>query len=382
MSRVLRASFRRPAESFTSGNRVRLLRDGTEAFPAMLDAIERARKRVLLEMYWFDSDAVGARFRDSLLRARQRGLDVRVLYDAVGSLGLSPTFFEPLQTGREVRVWNPLGLWRQRWSRLSTRDHGKLLVADDIAFTGGLNIAEPWAPTDPNLAPWRDDVVSLEGPCVPALVRCFESVWSSAERGSDPEPPPPEPSEFAEKDGARVAVLPHSLARHHKLAFHAYYRRVLRARSRIWIANAYFVPNRRMTRALAHAGRRGVDVRVIVPGRSDVEIVRHASRAVCGRLLDAGVRIFEWQPSILHSKTAVIDGQWVTIGSLNLDYRSYANNLELNVSVLDEGFARTVEASFERDLLECREMDLLTFAERSLSDRVLERAAYWFRSWL
>jgi cardiolipin synthase len=137
-----------------------------------------------------------------------------------------------------------------------------------------------------------------------------------------------------------------------------------------------------MVRALVHAARQGVDVRVMVPARSDVEVVRHASRAVWGRLFMAGARIFEWLPSVLHSKTAVVDGHWATVGSFNLDYRSHASNLELNVSVLDDAFARTVECSFERDMQQCREVDSRTFAERALLDRMLERGTYWFRSWL
>jgi cardiolipin synthase len=137
-----------------------------------------------------------------------------------------------------------------------------------------------------------------------------------------------------------------------------------------------------MTRALRDATRRGVDLRVIVPGRSDVEIVRHASRAVWGRLLGAGARIYEWQPSILHSKTAVVDSEWATIGSFNLDYRSLRNNLELNVSVLDPVFAKTVEDSFRADMKQCIEVDRRAFMFRSLGDRLLERVAYWFRAWL
>jgi cardiolipin synthase len=368
-------------EAFTAGNQVTLLRDGSEAFPVMLDAIERARRRVLLEMYWVGNDAVGTRFRDALLRARQRGLDVRVVFDAIGSLGLSPSFFSPLRPGSEVRVYNSLGQWRRRLSHLTTRDHRKLLLADDIAFTGGINIAEPWAPSGAK-APWRDDAVRLEGPCTVDLAGCFEAVWCSAEKADDPAPLAVRARGGSGSEGARVAVLPQAAARHRKLAFYAYHRRVVGARSRIWIANAYFLPNRRMTRALVDAACRGVDVRVIVPGRSDVEIVRHASRAVWARLLDAGARIFEWRPSVLHSKTAVIDGRWATIGSFNLDYRSYASNLELNVSVLNDAFARTVEASFARDLEQCDEVDAAHFARRSLPDRALERGAYWFRSWL
>lgn len=381
MSRFRRSLFRRRPEVFTAGNSVRLLRDGPETFPAMLDAIERARRRVWLEMYWFDTDAIGTRFRDALLRAHQRGLDVRVMFDAIGSIGLPVTFFAPLRAGAEVRVFNPLGLWRKRWSHLSTRDHRKLLLADDVAFTGGINIAEPWQPTDTAIPPWRDDSVRLEGPCTRELERCFEAVWRGDEH-TDSASLAPGRAADTDADGARVAVLAQAGARRRKLVFHAYYQRFLSARSRIWIANAYFVPNRRTARALCDASRRAVDVRVIVPGRSDVEIVRHGGRAVWGPLLAAGVRIFEWQPSILHSKTAVVDQTWATVGSFNLDYRSYAANLELNVSILDADFACMVEDSFERDLKQCLEVDPIRFADRSLPARVLERAAYWFRSWL
>jgi cardiolipin synthase A/B len=372
----------RTDERFSAGNRVTLLRDGRDAFPAMLQAIEAASERVYLEMYWFGGDAVGSSFKDALVRAKTRGVDVRVVFDAVGSLGFGPEFFSPLAVGHDVRVYNPLARWRSKLSRLSRRDHRKLLVADDIAFTGGINLAEQWAPSDPLTAPWRDDAIRVQGPAVGELMACFAGVWRRLDddyHGSRPLlTTTPEP----DASGARVAVLPQAYFRQRRTIYNAYYARVRGARHRVWIANAYFLPNGRMKRALRHATLRGVDVRILVPGRSDVEIVRHASRAVWGPLLGAGARIFEFQPSILHSKTAVIDGEWSTVGSFNLDYRSYATNLELNLSVLDVDFAAEVEQSFERDFERSLEVNRQQFQFRSVTDRTLERVAYWFRSWL
>lgn len=380
---MMKTSSRASDERFSEGNRVTLLRDGAEAFPAMLEAIDAARSRVLLEMYWFDTDRVGVQFRDALLRAHERGVEVLVLYDAVGSLGLSAQFFHPLREPEQVRVYNPLAPWRSRLSRLSRRDHRKLLIVDDVAFTGGINLAEPWLPSDDKTAPWRDDAVAVRGPAVAVLAASFHTTWQSLDEASTGASAPPAiPTAWAEVGSARVAVLAQSLTRHRRALFNAYFARVMSARRRIWIANAYFLPNGRMSRGLRHAALRGVDVRILVPGRSDVEIVRHASRSVWGRLLRAGARIFEFQPSVLHSKTAVIDGEWSTIGSFNLDYLSYASNLELNVSVLDREFAATVERSFELDWQRSQEVVPGDFLRRSLGDRTLETVAYWFRSWL
>jgi cardiolipin synthase A/B len=361
-------------ERFSVGNRVTLLRDGPEAFPAMLEAIDAARRRVLLEMYWFEDDEVGRRFRDALVLAKARGVEVCVMYDAVGSLGLSSEFFSPLVDHAEVRVYNSLSPWRSRLSKLSRRDHRKLLVTDDVAFTGGMNLVA---------RPWRDDAVRVQGPAVAELAACFAGVWASLDdsrrkRISLPAEVPLTVDPF----GARVAVLPQATGRFSRAAFNAYVSRLMGARRQVWIANAYFLPNGRMTRALRHATLRGVDVRLLVPARSDVEIVRHASRRVWGRLLRAGARIFEFQPSILHSKTAVVDGEWATMGSFNLDSRSFESNLELNISVLDRDFAAIVEASFERDFEQSIEVNRRQFDYRSLTDRTLEKAAYWFRSWL
>jgi cardiolipin synthase len=372
-------------ERFTSGNRVTLLRDGPEVFGAMLEAMAQARRRVVVEMYWFASDHIGQKFRDALVDASQRGLEVRVTVDAVGSLGLSTEFFRPLRDFQQVRIFNPIAPWRsQRLSRLSRRDHRKLVIADDVAFTGGINVADAWAPTDPEVLPWRDDAVRVEGPAVVELADCFNSVWSWLESPESlPQSQRPEvSSHLYQTPSARVAVLPHAGVRQRRSAFNAYYFRVRRARHRVWLANAYFLPSRRMTNALRDAARRGIDVRVILPSRSDVEIVRHASRAMWTRLLASGVRLYEFQPRILHSKTAVVDGEWATVGSFNLDYLSLLSNLELNVSVLDRAFAKTVEDSFERDLEDSVEVNFDVFQSRSLGHRALERVSYWFRSWL
>lgn len=358
----------------------------------MLSAIASSRRRVWLEMYWFEADAVGVRFRDALGEASRRGVDIRVMIDAFGSFGTPLNFFAPLTLGHELLVYNPLANWQRGLSRLTRRDHRKLLIADDVGFTGGFNIASVWAPEDESAEPWRDDGVRMEGPAVDELAKAFGRVWQETELRTkypalatldeDARASAFQTQQANVPDSARVAVLPQTRATHRRLAFAAYLDRVRRAKRSIWIANAYFLPNRLMTRALRDATRRGVDLRVVVPGISDVEIVRHGSRAVWGRLLHAGARIYEWQPSILHSKTAVVDGEWATLGSFNLDYRSIRSNLELNVSVLDPAFAKAVEDSFLADLEQCIEVDRRAFMFRSLGDRLLERVAYWFRSWL
>jgi cardiolipin synthase A/B len=370
-------------EHFTPNNRVTLLRDAAQGYPAMLRAIEDAERSVYLEMYWFASDEVGERFKTALLAASRRGVEVAVIYDSVGSLGTDDSFFWPLRQHGAVEEFNPIAVWHRRFrlARLTRRDHRKLLVVDGkLAVTGGMNIGREWLPFQENGDGWRDDGIVIEGDAVQELERCFRRVWSRVGgrplKGKRPRSTAPSPV-----GEANVAVLPQSARRDYRRVVAVYVERVMRARERIWIANAYFVPGRQLVRELKRATRRGVDVRIIVPSVSDVPLVRHASRAVWGGLLAAGAEIYEWQPSVLHSKTALIDSEWTTLGSVNLDALS-VRNLELNVSVQDRSFAVAVEQSFLQDLEQCRAVDRHDFAFRSLGDRVFERVAYWFRGWL
>jgi cardiolipin synthase A/B len=376
-----------PSEAHcVDGNEVRLLRNGEQAYPQMLSAIAAAREQVLLEMYWFGSDSIGRKFAAALAEAAQRGVEVSIIYDAVGSVGASEDMFAELRrAGARVIEFNPIAPWKRRFrlSKLTRRDHRKILIVDGkTGFTGGINIADFWLPREEGGAAWRDDMVRLDGPAVADLSDCFALSWKRL-RGA-----PLRLVGFVAAPPARVAaiqavrVLGQHFLRTQRQISRAYLHYVQRAQSRVFIANSYFVPDRRILRALSRAARRGVDVRIIVPGQSDVDIVRHASRAVWGRLLRAGVRIFEWDESVLHAKSAVIDGRWSTTGTFNFDYLSLRLNLEVNVSVLDERFASRLQDSFLEDFGLCREVRLVDFRFRPLGQRLLELIAYRLRKFL
>jgi len=377
--------FHDPGEHFVEGNQVRLLRDGSRAYPEMLAAIEGAKRQILLEMYWFGSDNIGRRFADALGRAAERGVEVAIIYDAVGSVGASDLMFEELERkGARVIEFNPIAPWKRRFrlSRLTRRDHRKILVVDgQVGFTGGINIADFWLPLEESGGGWRDDMVRIDGPAVAGLRDCFARVWRRL-RGEEialvgfPALPV---AAFTPGGGQAVRVLgQHYFRTRHEIS-RTYLHYIRAAQRSIFIANSYFVPDGRILRSLARAARRGVDVRIIVPGQSDVDIVRHASRAVWGKLLRSGVRIFEWDESVLHAKSAVIDGVWSTTGTFNFDYFSLMMNLEVNVSVLDRRFAATLEASFLGDFERCREVMLADFRFRPLGQRILEFVAYRLR---
>ncbi|MDQ2644549.1 MAG: phospholipase D-like domain-containing protein [Myxococcota bacterium] len=383
-------SLRRAHELFVASNSVRLLINGREAFPEMLAAIHGAKRSVLLEMYWFDSDRVGRTFAAALIEAARRGVKVAVIYDAIGSLGASPEMFDELRAaGAHVLEYNPVAPWRRRFrlARLTRRDHRKILLVDGtLGFTGGVNIANQWAPEEEEGGGgWRDDMIRVEGPVVDGFLRCFAGAWQRqagelpafvAEALAVPEPQP------IRTEGHRVQVVGEvGIGGRHAMGSN-YLVAIYRADRRVWIKNSYFVPDRRVVRALRRAARRGVDVRVIVPGESDVPVTAWASRHVWGRLMRSGVRIYQWTRGILHSKTAVVDGNWSTIGTFNLDHLSLRMNLEVNVTVLDEDFGARMEHSFMSDLGQCVEVEPRGFRFRSLGDRLLELIAYRFRKFL
>ncbi|MEB2313420.1 MAG: phospholipase D-like domain-containing protein [Sorangiineae bacterium] len=366
-----------------AGNRLALLVDGAQAFPAMLDAIAHARRQILFEMYWFASDETGRRFARALESAAARGVEVALLYDSVGSWDSDRALFGSLEdAGVKVLEYGPIRPWERRFrlARLTRRDHRKILVIDGgLGFTGGLNVSDRWLPASEGGAEWRDYMAALEGPAVGSLAELFQGTWR-AQGGPRLGASPPAPANPGV--APRVAVLGENYAHHRREIVQAYLYNIYRATRRVWITNSYFVPDHAVKLALERAARRGVDVRVLVPGESDVPIVRHASRAMWGGLLRSGVRIFEWYPSVLHGKTAVIDGEWGTIGSFNLDAQSLRSNLEVNLAVRDESFARVLERAFLADLETAREVDEREFRFRPLGDRLLEFIFYRFRKLL
>ncbi len=382
---------RKPTETWIGGNQVRMITAGDIAFSRMLEAIESARGSVWLEMYWFAADQIGQRFFRALTAALGRGVQVVVLYDAWGSFGTPRQHFDKLkESGAIVGEFNPISLIEQqfRLASLTRRNHRKLLIVDGrVAFTGGQNIADQWNATADEDR-WRDEVVEVTGPVVRVLEETFLESWkeqSDSGGRHDIQPlcqPVSDSPSPPEVQGVNVAVLTQSGLRQKRFALRAYLQRLRSARHSIHIANAYFVPNPAIVRSLVSAAKRGVDVRIVVAGKSDVPLVAVASRAVWAKLLRAGVRLFEWRRSVLHSKLAVTDGSWVTAGSFNLDYLSLRRNRELNLAIDDTGFAREVNAEFDVMVSGSQEVLLEAFQRRSFVVRVLERLVYSFRTWL
>ena len=370
-----------PARSpwFTVGDdAVRLLRDGEQAYPAMLDAIGRAQREVLLEMYWIAPDSVGNRFQDVLAARARAGVKVCVIYDAVGSMGVTPSWWQDLFAagGRAVEFHSISPLDRRfRLDRVERRDHRKMLVIDGAdGFTGGINLAVPWLTAAEGGAGWRDDVIQVRGNTTQELRSLFYRTWRKLTR----ENPPLDVRPLARKRTGPVWVL-ESQWRVRRSIHREYIVRIAHAKERVDIANSYFVPDRRVRSALFRAVRRGVRVRVLVPSKSDVPIVQFAVEALFDTLLRHGVEIWAMPETMLHAKTAIIDESFTTIGSYNLDERSWRKNLEVNLAVEDRDFARHVRSWFEHDLAGATRLDLAAWRGRSLTRRGFEWAAFAMR---
>ncbi|MDP9000453.1 MAG: phospholipase D-like domain-containing protein [Myxococcota bacterium] len=357
---------------------MRLLRDGEQAFPAMLDAIARAEREVLLEIYWIGPDEVGERFRTALATRARAGVRVCVVYDAVGSRGCTPSWWHPLLAagGRvfEYHSISPLDR-RFRLEDIELRDHRKLLVVDGIdGFTGGINLAAPWLPIAEGGAGWRDDMIQVRGDATQELRSLFYRTWRKLTR----ERPPADVRKLSRKHTGPVWVL--TSQRPSLRSIHREYAvRIAGARQSVDIANSYFLPDRRVRGALYRAVRRGVRVRVLVPSTSDIPIVQSAVEALFDPLLRQGVEIWTMAGTMLHAKTAIIDESFTTIGSYNLDERSWHKNLEVNLAVEDRDFGRHARSWFERDLTMATRVDLATWRERSIVRRGVEWAAFAVR---
>jgi cardiolipin synthase len=368
------------------GNDVVLLHDGEACFSAMLTAIEAGQDEILLDMYWFDSDSTGWRFASALARKAEQGVTVRILYDAVGSWGTDGRMFETLRrAGCSVHEYNPIAPWRQRFNIgvVNNRDHRKMLVVDGrVCFTGGINLADPWAPPHQGGDGWRDDAIRIEGPAAEQMRGAFLDTWVALRADESVRPTGSRAAGARAEPGTPVRILASRDRKEKRAIRREYLTRIRRARRRIFITNSYFVPDGMVRRALVRAAARGVDVRVLVPGESDVPAVQYAAQRLYDRLLRRGVGLHEWQGPVLHSKTAVVDGQWCTVGSYNLDWRSWRFNLEVTAIVEDRSVAAAMEERFNRDLQQARRVMLSEWRFRPLSDRLLERFFFLFRKLL
>jgi cardiolipin synthase len=372
-----------------TGNRVKLLIDGPRTYEAVLEAIEEARDHVHIETYIFADDEVGQRFSDALMRKREQGVKVRIIYDAIGSLESSAAFFDELAArGIEAVAFRPLTpskVWKA-----NNRDHRKLIVIDGaVAFTGGINISSTYesastskpGPDAGVKEGWRDTHVEIRGPAVKQLQALFLETWTRLGQKIDPAAADLYPP-LVETGDDLVQVVPSEGGDDSEFRiYEAYLTAIRKARDRIWISMAYFAPNRELREALAAAPGRGVDVRIIVPGFTDSGAIYHASRATYGELLEAGVQIYEHNEALMHAKTAVIDGVWSTVGSCNIDPRSFVHNNELNAVIVDGEFARSMQKMFNADLENSERIDPETWDDRPASQRMKEflsgLVSYW-----
>jgi cardiolipin synthase len=357
------------------GNKVQLLVDGVETFPAMLDAIAEAERSVVLASYIFAEDGTGTRFRDALVDRARAGVTVRVSVDGVGSYGTRRSFFAPLEeAGGRVQVYRRPSPWRPRWS-LRRRDHRKILVIDDaVGFVGGLNIGNDYAPEVWGGGAWHDMHLRVEGPAARALTRMFNRTWRSMTKESWDEQ-----MALPQRAGAVSVQVLESRMRQRFAIHRAYLRAIRRAKESVRITNAYFVPVQKVQRALRAARRRGVRVQLLLAGRTDVRAAQYAARALYASLMKQDIEIFEWDERVLHAKTAVIDGCWCSVGSYNLNRRSLLHDLEANVACLDPELGARLDAQFDADLQRSRRVDPERWHRRPPLDKLLEQVFYTLR---
>jgi len=376
----------------TAGNEVVLLRNGPATYQAMFVAIAAARDHVNMETYIFEDDEVGQRFAQLLMERQRAGVQVNLIRDGAGTFGTPPAFFQRMRdAGIRVLEFNPLNplVLRKDWE-LNQRDHRKLLIVDGrVAFLGGINISSVYSGGSfGSAAPrrragdlaWRDTDLQVRGPVVAEFQKLFLAAWQNQKGDPLPERawfPPPEPA------GRQVVrAIGSSPEEPFSLIYATLLSAIGSAETSIHLTNAYFVPDPQLLTALEAAAARGVDVRLILPSQTDSWLVFHAGRAHFDRLLRAGVHIHERRGVILHSKTALIDGVWATVGSTNLDWRSFLHNHELDAVVLGADFGAQLQAMFERDLAGSDTLTLEAWERRPIGPRLKEWFARAWEYWL
>jgi cardiolipin synthase A/B len=361
-----------------AGNKITLLQNGDEFFPAMIEAIKAARQTVNLESYIFKSDAIGREFRDLLCARARSGIEVRVLLDGIGSgWSLKNSDVRMMKdAGVKFAYYHPTHSWRV--DRTNRRSHRRLLIIDGrIGFTGSMAFSNEWSGHAQDKDHWRDLQARLEGPIVGMLQGAFQEHWiktyKEALSGAGQFP------QLAPAGGLKAQVVAsHSFSMAPVPLVQA--TSFAAAQKRIWITNAYCTPTDDQVDLLVQAVRRHVDVRLLLPGaHNDQPLTKSAGRAAYGRMLEGGVRIFEYEPTMIHAKTMVIDGLFSMFGSSNFDSRSSEINEELDVVVYDPNFGRQMEAVFEKDLSHAREYTYAQFKSRSLWERATEWLMLPFR---
>ncbi len=383
----------------TLGNRVVLLENGPATYAAMFSAIDAARDSINMETYILEGDAIGQKFADALIAKQAQGVQVNLIHDAVGTLGTPTAFFKRLtDAGIRVVVFNPVNPLKAKagWE-VNQRDHRKLLIVDGrVAIMGGINISSVYSggssgsfgssggtrsnDGDKKRLPWRDSDLQIEGAAVAQLQKLFFATWEAQKA---PAPAPREYYPAPERVGREVVrAIGSTPEEPFSQIYVALITALNGAESEILLTNAYFVPDPQLMQALIRAVARGVDVKLIVPSTTDSSLVFHAGRSHYEPLLRGGVKLYERKSALLHAKTALIDGVWSTVGSTNLDWRSFLHNQEVTAVILGTEFGAKMRAAFDRDLAESDPITLEAWEHRPLATRAKEMFARLWEYWL
>ncbi len=357
----------------TQGNRVELLTENEYAFEKIEEAIQRATRSIWAEYYIISNDETGRHFLELLAAKARQGIEVLLLYDAIGSLRIDTHRLSAIRTfGGRAEAFLPVNPLRRRWA-VHLRNHRKMIVVDGtVGFTGGMNVGNEYSGRmrrKKGVALFRDTHLMVEGPAVADLAYTFAEDWAFATGERLVCPPPPDP---AQGGTCVVAVIPSGPDQEHNASSFVYFALIASARKRCYLSTPYFVPDEATIRALVSAAGRGVDVRVLIPGKSDVAIVAPAARSYVPTFVTAGVRIFEYTATMLHAKSLVVDGTWGLVGSANADIRSFRLNFELGALIADASFAKLLEQRFFKDLAYSREIRRDDVAHTRLPQRLVQ----------
>lgn len=388
--RVLTLEEMLTGEPLYSNNSAELLVDGPRTYDAMMAAIDGATGHVYLETYIFSDGPIGHRFAERLVDKRREGVDVRIIYDAVGSRETEASFFARLREhGVSVRAFNPV----VNVQSINNRDHRRILVVDgQVAFTGGVNVSGEygdgsfvsWTTKEDLARSWRDTHVMVRGPAVRAFEDHFLRTWDAigGDAGLRTGRANPARAPTSSHGALLVRVIGSRGGNSHDPFHRAYRSAIEHAQARVWITQGYFVPDPVLIGTLERAAGRGLDVRILLSGVHDSRFVHYASQSHYERLLEAGVKLYERNDAVVHAKTAVIDGYWSLVGTSNLDYRSVLHNDELNAVIVGNRFAARMERLFGFDLQHAERIEPAQWAQRSLWRRMMEQAAVAFEYWL
>lgn len=356
--------------SFTENNHVEIIKSGAKVFESILDCIRNATEIICIEFYMVKDDETGRKLSELLKEKSKEGVKVYVLYDHFGSLLTSRRFWYELKNaGINFRVSHPFRLSAPQ--SYIYRNHKKLIIIDGVrAFIGSFNIADEYFGYFKNKKmPWRDLGILMEGPIVNVLLERFTESWKRW-KGKPIIEISPSPIVSA---GVRVIPIFASSAKARRRMKGLFIHSIENSKESILLTTAYFLPSKRMLKAFERASSKGIDLKILLPGKSDVKTIYFASRAYYKKLLNAGVKIYNFQGNVLHAKTSVFDSQWSIIGSTNLDFQSLRRNEESNVGILDKEFGRKMTETFMNDLQKSFEIDSVLWNKRPFYQKILEQ---------